>query len=124
MVRQFQTFTVPLGMRGSVDGIFPYLETVAAPGISLVGPRIPNAPGSEIVWHILINGRPDRTYGAINTILAPWQTAMSERMMVSLRSGEQLTVTVDYDDPGALYAYIGIRIKGWFIPLPKEHRGR
>lgn len=109
----------PVGMRGIIDGIFPYVEGAAGP---VTQPRIPGQ-GVTIVWNLFINGKPDRAYGRITNILAPWQTGMSERMMISLRPGEQLTCSCTPTDPNGLYSFFGIRIKGWFIPIKRERAG-
>jgi hypothetical protein len=111
--------TVPLGMRGVVDGIFPYLEGASGP---ITQARIPGL-GVAITWSLFVNGKPDRAYGAITTILAPWGTAMSERTLIFLRPGEQLTCAVTYTDPNAVYQFVGIRVKGLWIPMEKEARG-
>lgn len=106
------TSPVPLGMIGHVDGIFPYLEGAAGP---VTQPRIPGS-GVTYTWRVLVQGKADRAYGAITTIIAPWNGATAMRPLLVLRPTEQLTCSVTVTDPNGLYSYVGIRIMGRWIP--------
>lgn len=106
---------IPAGSRMIIDGIFPYLEGNSGP---IVGPRIPGNTAT-VFWSILINQRPAFNYGNITTILAPWN-GMSERTLVSVRPGEQLTCSVTMNDPNVLFPFVGMRLKGEVIPIKKQ----
>jgi hypothetical protein len=105
----------PWGCVGEVNGIFPYLEGSSGP---VPGPRIPGN-GVVIQWQIFVNGRTTPQYGALNTILSPWNGFCSDHPLLYLRPGEQLTCMVAVTDPFGVYVggNIGIRIRGRFVPI-------
>lgn len=108
---------VPNDYHGVVDGIFPYLEGSAGP---ITGPRIPGT-GITITWQVLLGGAPASYYGAINTILCPWN-GQNDRTLIEVPSGLVLSAQVLYTDSNAIYSYIGLRLKGMWIPKEQmEH---
>lgn len=106
--------TTPDGYRGVVDGIFPYLE--GAGGV-VSQARIPG--NVTIRWRIRLNSVPVPTYGALEYILAPWN-GQSDRVLLELPPGQELSVVADYTDAFGVYSYIGIRIKGRFLPWSED----
>ena len=111
---------VPMGHVGEVDGIYPYLEGSTGP---INGPRIPGA-GVVITWSILVNNRPVGDYGTIRDILAPWTSATADRPLLYLFGGEILTCAVTVVDPGGLYSYVGIRIRGRIVSARLTGKGQ
>ena len=112
-----QAIRVPHGSYAAVTGIFPYLEGGAG---AVQGPRIPGA-GVSIIWRLLVDNVPDGAFGNISTILAPWNS-QENRPLVYVRSGRQLTCSLEFTDPAGLYSFVGIRLMGWLVPFEKETR--
>jgi hypothetical protein len=110
---------IPTGFRAFVDFIAPYLDSGGiGTGFGQVPYSRPQLPNFiNVTWNVFVNGSPAGDYGVIRQILAPW-TGNADRPMINLKAGEQLTCSVTYTNYGnALISNVGIRIKGWIIPL-------
>ncbi len=105
---------VPKGYRAVLDGIYPYLEGPAGP---IYAPRIVG-PGVAIVWHLNIDNNPN-AYSNITTLLSPWGAPTNPRPIAEIRRDTNISVTVDYTDPGGLYTAVGVRLMGRWIPYRK-----
>lgn len=102
---------VPPGYRGFVDGISPYLEDATGP---LTTPRIPGV-GVTITWRLFVSNQPAPYYGRITTLLDGWSD-INPRSLLELRETETLTANVTIVDPGGLYAFLGLRLRGRWVP--------
>ena len=107
--------TVPVGYRALIDGISPYLEGAAGP---IGGPRIPGA-GVTYTWRLLLNGRPAPYYAAITNILGAWD-AVSIRSLLEVPPNVLVTATVTIVDPGLLYSFVGLRVRGRLVPWTRD----
>jgi hypothetical protein len=102
---------VPLGYRCVLHSISPYLEGAAGP---ITQPRIPG-PGVTITWSLLFDGKFAPYYATVQTLLDGWG-ATSTHSLLEVPEGTQLRAQVTYVDPGGLYSFVGIRLRGQFIP--------
>jgi len=102
----------PAGFVGIVTQYATYLETTA--GVIRAPGRIPNQAGSVITWRLNIGGRPSPYHGNVTWITAEWGNPGAGDAFIMIPSQLTLTVTVTYQDPGALYGFIGCRLRGYF----------
>lgn len=102
---------VPAGYRAFVDFISPYLD---ASGVVWTTPNLPGP--STVTWSVFVNGAPDAHYGTITQILTPW-TSIADRAMIMLGAADRIRATITMTNVQAQWSNMGIRIKGWFVPL-------
>lgn len=109
---------VPPRCRAYIDAIEPYLEDAVGP---VTQARIPGL-GVVITWKVLIGNRPAGYYGAITSMLDTW-SYMSPRPLLEIPESETFQVTVTNVDAFGIYKFLGIRVRGRWVPWKKKERG-
>lgn len=108
---------VPATFRGVVDGIFPYLETWDG---TVIAGRVPLAGTDSVVWSVSVDNVPDPYYGSLSSVITPFN-GMSDRALIAIRpSGVLSSTVVVTDTPTNSFAWIGMRLKGRWIPVGDE----
>jgi hypothetical protein len=106
---------IPRGYRAVIDGITTILEGAVGP---IAGPRIPGA-GVTIAWRLLVDGNAAYPYNNITTII---NDIGQDRPLFEIPPDRQLTVDVTNTDPAGLYAYLGVRIRGRYLPWEYDRK--